>query len=62
MINNRLPDYIVHMQQTAKAAFSFVDGLDKADYLEDKRTQLAVFMSLIIISEAAWFILFLKVT
>jgi uncharacterized protein with HEPN domain len=32
---------------------SFVDGLGKDDFLEDKRTQQAVIMSLIIIGEAA---------
>lgn len=34
-------------------ACDFVDGLSKADFFEDKRTQQAVIMSLIIIGEAA---------
>ena len=52
MNENRLPDYLGHMQQAATDACAFVEGLDKADFLEDKRTQQAVIMSLIIIGEA----------
>jgi uncharacterized protein with HEPN domain len=50
---NRLSDYLDHMQQAATDACSFVEGLVKEDFLEDKRTQQAVIMSLIIIGEAA---------
>ena len=53
MNENRLPDYIEHIQQAAIDARSFVDGLAKEDFLADKRTQQAVIMSLIIIGEAA---------
>lgn len=53
MNENRLPDYLDHMQQAAADACSFVEGLDKDDFIEDKRTQQAVIMSLIIIGEAA---------
>jgi uncharacterized protein with HEPN domain len=53
MRENRLPDYLDHMQQAATDACAFVEGLGKADFLEDKRTQQAVIMSLIIIGEAA---------
>jgi uncharacterized protein with HEPN domain len=53
MNENRLPDYIDHMQQAAADVRSFVDGLDKDAFLNDKRTQQAVIMSLIIIGEAA---------
>lgn len=53
MNENRLPDYLDHMQQAAVDACSFVEGLDKDDFIEDKRTQQAVIMSLIIIGEAA---------
>ncbi|ALR09416.2 hypothetical protein XFFB_09670 [Xylella fastidiosa] len=52
MSGNRLPDYLEHMQQAATNACSFVEGLAKEDFLEDKRTQQAVIMSLIIIGEA----------
>ncbi len=53
MNENRLPDYIDHMQQAAADVCSFVEGLAKDDFLADKRTQQAVIMSLIIIGEAA---------
>ena len=53
MSENRLPDYLDHIQQAAADARSFVEGLDKNDFLADKRTQQAVIMSLIIIGEAA---------
>ena len=53
MNENRLPDYIDHIQQAAADACSFVEGLAKDDFLTDKRTQQAVIMNLIIIGEAA---------
>lgn len=49
----RLPDYLGHMAQAASDACTFVDGLDKAAFLADRRTQQAVVMSLIILGEAA---------
>jgi uncharacterized protein with HEPN domain len=52
MSEHRLPDYLDHMQQAATDACGFVEGLTKEDFLEDKRTQQAVIMSLIIIGEA----------
>ena len=52
MNEHRLLDYLGHMQQAASDACSFVEGLAKEDFLEDKRTQQAVIMSLIIIGEA----------
>lgn len=53
MNQNRLVDYLDHMQQAAMDACVFIEGLDKAEFLEDKRTQQAVIMSLVIIGEAA---------
>lgn len=53
MNENRLPDYIDHIQQAARDACGFVEGLSKDDFLADKCTQQAVIMSLIIIGEAA---------
>jgi uncharacterized protein with HEPN domain len=41
------------MQQAARDACTFVEGMEKADFLEDKRTQQAVIMSLIIVGEVA---------
>ncbi len=53
MNESRLLDYLDHMQQAAANACSFVEGLGQDDFLNDKRTQQAVIMSLIIIGEAA---------
>jgi uncharacterized protein with HEPN domain len=53
MKDNRLPDYLQHMQQAAVEACEFAGDMTKADFLADKRTQQAVMMSLIIIGEAA---------
>ena len=52
MNENRLPDYLDHLQQAATDACGFVEGLGKDDFLDDKRTQQAVIMSPIIIGEA----------
>jgi uncharacterized protein with HEPN domain len=49
MSENRLPDYLDHIQQAATDARSFVEGMAKDDFLADKRTQQAVIMSLIVI-------------
>lgn len=49
----RIADYLAHLQQATLDACAFVEGLEKADFLKDKRTQQAVIMSLIIIGEAA---------
>ncbi|MFC4276236.1 HepT-like ribonuclease domain-containing protein [Achromobacter aloeverae] len=53
MTESRLGDYLDHMRQAAGNACDFVAGLTKSDFLEDKRTQQATIMSLIIIGEAA---------
>ncbi len=53
MSENRLPDYLDHIQQAATDARSFVEGMAKDDFLADRRTQQAVVMSLIVIGEAA---------
>ena len=50
---NRLPDYLDHMRQAVADAQSFTDGMAQADFLQDKRTQNAVVMSLIVLGEAA---------
>jgi uncharacterized protein with HEPN domain len=49
MSESRLPDYLDHIRQAATDACGFVEGLEKDDFLKDKRTQQAVIMSLIII-------------
>lgn len=48
MNENRLADYLEHIHQAATDARSFVDGMSKEAFLDDKRTQRAVIMSLII--------------
>jgi uncharacterized protein with HEPN domain len=53
MSGNGLADYLDHMQRAATDALTFVEGLNKADFVNDKRTQQAVVMSLIIIGEVA---------
>lgn len=52
MTEYRLPDYLDHIQQAATDACGFVEGLTKEDFLDDRKTQQAVIMSLIIIGEA----------
>ena len=49
----RLIDLIDHMQQASNDACSFVEGLGKEDFFEDKRTQNAVLMSILVLGEAA---------
>lgn len=53
MTVNRLGDYLEHIRQAATDAISFVEGLDKDEFLEDRRTQQAIVMSLVIIGEAS---------
>ncbi|EZP31141.1 hypothetical protein BW33_02373 [Pseudomonas sp. RIT288] len=53
MIESRLGDYLEHMRQAASDALVFVEGLSKEEFVDDKRTQQAVIMSLVIIGEAA---------
>lgn len=48
MSENRLPDYIDHIQQAAADVCSFVEDMTKDDFLADKRTQQAVIMSFIV--------------
>ncbi|AHC33319.1 hypothetical protein A7317_04000 [Pseudomonas fluorescens] len=53
MTSNRLGDYLNHIRQAATDAITFVEGLSKEEFLEDRRTQQAVIMSLIILGEAS---------
>jgi uncharacterized protein with HEPN domain len=53
MNENRLPDYLEHMLEAAQQACEYTEGLDKAGFLADKRTQQAVILNLVIIGEAA---------
>ncbi len=51
--SKRSMDYVNHMIQAATDALGYVEGLSKADFEQDKRTQQAVVMNLLIIGEAA---------
>lgn len=53
MTLNRLPDYLDHMRQAIADAQSFTEGMAQTDFVQDKRTQQAVVMSLIVLGEAA---------
>ncbi|WP_413988642.1 DUF86 domain-containing protein [Labrys okinawensis] len=50
---SRLEDYLANMEIASLDACSFVEGMSKAEFLSDKKTQNAVVMSLVIIGEAA---------
>lgn len=51
--SNRIADYLGHMQEAATQACSYVQGLTKEEFLEDKKTQQAVVLNLILIGEEA---------
>jgi uncharacterized protein with HEPN domain len=53
MSESRLAGYLEHMLEAAKLACAYADGLDKSDFLADRRTQQAIIMNIIIIGEAA---------
>jgi uncharacterized protein with HEPN domain len=53
MTAKRLPDYIDHMLEAVGQACSYVEGMPKLDFLEDKRTQQAVVLNRIVIGEVA---------
>lgn len=46
-------EYVEHIKAASQDARSFIDGISKFDFLNDKRTQNAVVMCLIVIGEAA---------
>ena len=49
----RHADYIAHMLEASALAQSYVEGMSKADFLHDKRTQQAVILNIMVIGEAA---------
>jgi uncharacterized protein with HEPN domain len=53
MMDEKLRDYLRHMQEGTRLAADYISDMDKADFLTDKRTQQAVIMNLVIIGEAA---------
>lgn len=50
---SRISDYLDHMRVAAEQACSYIESLDKDDFLIDKRTQQAVILNIVIIGEAA---------
>jgi len=50
---NRLCDYLDHMLEASLQACAYVEGLSIKDFMEDKRTQQAVVLNLILIGEEA---------
>lgn len=53
MTENRLSDYLSHMLDAADQACTYIEGMEKEDFLTDKRTQQAVILNIVIIGEAA---------
>ena len=53
MTADRLADCIEQMRVATADAIDFVEGMQKHDFLADKRTQQAVVMSIVILGEAA---------
>lgn len=49
----RVLDYLSHMIEAVALAQSYVEGMDKATFLDDRKTQQAVIMNIPIIGEAA---------
>lgn len=49
----RLSDYLSHMLEAAQQACSYTEAMDKASFLQDRRTQQAVILNLVILGEAA---------
>lgn len=49
----RLPDYLDHMIEAARSACGYVEGMSKAEFLADRRTQQAVIYNIAVIGEAA---------
>ena len=51
--HQRLADYLRHMFDAARKSGVYIDGMEKAEFLTDERTQQAVILNLVIIGEAA---------
>ena len=49
----RIGDCVERMIESAEQACAYVEGLSKADFVADKRTQQAVILNLILIGEEA---------
>lgn len=50
---HRLVDYLDDMVEATRQACAYADGLSKAEFVADRRTQQAVILNLMILGEAA---------
>jgi uncharacterized protein with HEPN domain len=53
MNENRLPDYLDHMIDAVRQVCGYLEGMSREAFLDDKRTQQAVILNIIILGEAA---------
>jgi uncharacterized protein with HEPN domain len=53
MKHNRVADCLDRMLEADTQACAYVEGLEKEDFLEDKKTQQAVIFNLILVGEEA---------
>ena len=53
MTPSRVSDCLDRMLEAATQACAYVEGLEKEDFLEDKKTQQAVIFNLILVGEEA---------
>ncbi|WP_166836764.1 DUF86 domain-containing protein [Rheinheimera pleomorphica] len=53
MTESRIVTYIGQMQESVFLACSYIDGMAKADFLTDKKTQQAVVLNLLVLGETA---------
>ncbi len=53
MTIDRLPLLLEQMHEAASQALAYVEGMDKAAFVTDKRTQQAVVLNLLVIGELA---------
>jgi uncharacterized protein with HEPN domain len=49
----RIDDYLEHIEDAVNLALSYIEGMDKQSFLDDRRTQQAVIYNVMIIGEAA---------
>lgn len=49
----RYADYLEHMLDAIRLVRSYTEGVSKDDFLEDKKTQQAIILNLLVIGEAA---------
>ena len=53
MRESRLTDYLDHLVEATEQACNYLEGLSKEGFLDDKRTQQAIILNIVIIGEVA---------